>query len=157
MILMDIKSLADADGNVLHFVGVQHDVTEQMRDQQALKIANEAAGIASEAKRSFLATISHELRTPMTAVLDILDLSKVESGKLQFVHEDIDIRSVVAEVESFELDCRVDQRLSRRLSFAADCEKKCGGSPFPATLLDRVNWRSKQQPLATPVRFALGP
>lgn len=134
MILMDIKSLADADGNVLHFVGVQHDVTEQMRDQQALKIANEAAGIASEAKRSFLATISHELRTPMTAVLgfaemlkaestdpdfldkvdaiqrngtyllallnDILDLSKVESGKLQFVHEDIDIRSVVAEVES---------------------------------------------------------
>lgn len=155
---LQITPVLDARGKVTHFVGVQHDVTEQMRAQQALKKANEAAKIANEAKSAFLATMSHELRTPMTAILgfadmlkaespdpeylekvdtikrngtyllallnDILDLSKVEAGKLRFVREDIDVRSVMAEVESLMQIRAREMRVPLRFEFGDNLPEK---------------------------------
>ncbi|HEY0779806.1 MAG TPA: ATP-binding protein, partial [Gemmatirosa sp.] len=81
----------DADGRVTHFVGVQNDITgrvvaeqalvrrtadlERARDDlqdQALELAD-----ATQARDRFMATVSHEMRTPINAVLgyaDLLDL-----------------------------------------------------------------------------------
>ncbi len=44
------------------------------RTEQALVAAREQADIVNEAKTRFLSTISHELRTPMTAVLGMTEL-----------------------------------------------------------------------------------
>lgn len=155
---LQITPVLDEQGKVTHFVGVQHDVSELMRAQQALKNANEAAKIANEAKSAFLATMSHELRTPMTVVLgfadmlksesndpeylekvdtikrngtyllallnDILDLSKVEAGKLRFNCEDISIRTVMAEVEALMQIRAREMRVPLRFEFGDHLPEK---------------------------------
>ena len=83
--------IRDARGRVTHFVGVQNDITarvvaeqslvrrtadlERARDDlqdQAMELAD-----ATQARDRFMATVSHEMRTPINAVLgyaDLLDL-----------------------------------------------------------------------------------
>jgi two-component system CheB/CheR fusion protein len=106
-----------------------------LRDAQAeLEEANAAANRANQAKSAFLANISHELRTPMTAVLgfaemlhqeladdkqrekittikrngeyllqllnDILDLSKIEAGRLDVEQAAVGIQELIEDVKS---------------------------------------------------------
>lgn len=53
---------------------VYRDVSEQCDAEQALREAKEEAEAASSAKDSFCAILSHELRTPMGAVLGLAEL-----------------------------------------------------------------------------------
>ncbi|WP_374485280.1 PAS domain S-box protein [Zoogloea sp.] len=59
----------DAAGVPVSMTGTVLDMTEQKLVEQALVMAKHAAEDASRAKGEFLAFISHELRTPMNAVL----------------------------------------------------------------------------------------
>jgi signal transduction histidine kinase/FixJ family two-component response regulator len=59
-------------GQQILAVLVTHDVTErkQLRDQAAeLRVTQQAAAAANDAKTTFLATMSHEMRTPLNAIL----------------------------------------------------------------------------------------
>ena len=50
--------------------------------QKALEKAAQAADAANRAKSTFLFNVSHDIRTPMNAILDnVLELSRIESGK----------------------------------------------------------------------------
>ncbi|MFZ4536659.1 response regulator [Propionivibrio sp.] len=134
-----------ADG---HIVGFRVDVTE-------LQTAKEAAEAASAAKSMFLASMSHEMRTPMNGVLgmlelvsateltsgqreyielaqnsarsllvllnDILDLSKIEAGKMELEHVKFEPRSVLSETlralsmcaqeKGLAIDLQIDERI----------------------------------------------
>jgi PAS domain S-box-containing protein len=134
-------------------VGMGIDITKRKRAEEELKslnleledrvrqrtseleAANEALALASSAKSQFLAMMSHELRTHLTAILgftgtllmklpgpltieqeeqlktvqssgrhllslinDLLDLAKVESGKLQITFQTVIAQSVIEEV-----------------------------------------------------------
>ncbi|WP_170845175.1 ATP-binding protein [Chitinasiproducens palmae] len=55
-------------------IGGWIDLTEQKRLQDALRVARDEARAADRAKTMFLATMSHEVRTPMNIVIGMLEL-----------------------------------------------------------------------------------
>jgi len=108
---------------------------ERQRHSQQLAEALQAAQIASESKTTFLSNMSHDIRTPMNAVLgfatllakdaenpakvreytrkitasgqhllslinDVLDISKIESGKVVLNLEKFALNDVVASVDA---------------------------------------------------------
>jgi len=103
---------------------------KQEAEQQALQAAYEAANHASAAKSSFLANMSHDIRTPMNGIIgmtaiaeahlddrervasclskimvackhllgllnEVLDMSKIESGKIELQNEEFSMPALV--------------------------------------------------------------
>lgn len=128
-----IMTREDETGDVMVMV-VTKDITEQTRRQQeqteALKEALLQAQHANNAKTTFLANMSHDIRTPMNAIIgfttiaathidnqervrdslqkvlassnhllslinDILDMSRIESGKVQIVEQECNISEIM--------------------------------------------------------------
>lgn len=106
---------------------------EQARQRQFLEDAYQTAKIASDAKTNFLSTMSHDIRTPMNAIIgmmtilsantnspeiikdciykinssskhllslinEVLDMSKIESGKINLILEETNLADMVQEV-----------------------------------------------------------
>jgi PAS domain S-box-containing protein len=83
-----VAPVRDAAGTITHYVGAQNDITERVRAEQALVRRNaeleaarddlqeQAADLAEaqHARDRFMATVSHEMRTPINAVMGYLDL-----------------------------------------------------------------------------------
>ncbi len=115
------------------FVAVLSDRTHERKSEQALKEALEAAKAANESKSIFLSNMSHDIRTPMNAIVglstllqrdahdpekvqeytrkitsssqhllglinDVLDMSKIESGKATLNITEISLAELVDEL-----------------------------------------------------------
>lgn len=130
----NIHAVKDDQQNIQYVEGIIEDVTIK-KTSEKLKIAKESAELANRLKSEFLATISHELRTPMHGVLgfanlgrskahnadrskilkffdeivkcgntlmnllnDLLDLSKLESGKVAYQLSEHKLSSAVTAV-----------------------------------------------------------
>jgi len=63
------RAIADADGDVLEYQAVGHDITARREAEDALRRAKDAAEAADRAKSEFLAIISHEIQTPINGVM----------------------------------------------------------------------------------------
>ena len=123
-----------ADGSLGGLIGIIIDMTADMRREEELRKASEAAKAANKAKSSFLSTMSHELRTPLNAVMgyaelllssepepsrkvqleiiresggsllriinNILDISKIESGRAYISDSDFLLSDVLESVSN---------------------------------------------------------
>ncbi|HSW93848.1 MAG TPA: ATP-binding protein [Gammaproteobacteria bacterium] len=63
-------------GKILGTMGVSFDITDRKRMEKELKIAKEIAEASERAKSRFVATVNHELRTPLASILGLVDLLK---------------------------------------------------------------------------------
>ncbi|MBU2650869.1 MAG: PAS domain S-box protein [Bacteroidetes bacterium] len=69
------------DGNVIGITGISRDITELKTKQLELIRAKEDADSANHAKQQFLSTMSHEMRTPLNAIIGISNLLMEEDPR----------------------------------------------------------------------------
>ena len=67
----------DRYGDVLCKVALLRDITENERKDSMLQAALEQANAANKAKSSFLSNMSHEMRTPMNAIIGMTSVGKL--------------------------------------------------------------------------------
>jgi PAS domain S-box-containing protein len=150
-----IAPVRGADGALLAFVGIQHDITARKRAEEREARARRHAERANQAKSDFLAVASHEIRTPMSGVMgtisllleteldpeqrayvetarrcgddllailnDLLDISRIEAGRLALEARDFAVADLVAGVldllapaaaeKAIGLSAKIDPRL----------------------------------------------
>lgn len=129
-----VLAAAGIDGRPKQAVYVVQDVTEsklkEVQEQQALREACKVANHANAAKSEFMSRMSHDIRTPMNAIIgmtaiagryledhervadclgkitvsskhllslvnDVLDMSKIESGKIDLAEEEINLSDLI--------------------------------------------------------------
>ncbi|MDR0652822.1 MAG: PAS domain-containing protein, partial [Synergistaceae bacterium] len=139
--MIEIIPMFEENGQAEGVIVFHFDTTEISRARQEAERARELAEQSTKAKSDFLSRMSHEMRTPMNAIIgmtnialdsddpdrkeyclekigeasrhllgvinDVLDMSKIESGKFELSEEEFSFRNMlerVIDVISFRVD-----------------------------------------------------
>ena len=81
-----VRNQVDGD---LHEITLVHDITKEKEQQLKLEEALEDARRAGSAKSDFLSRMSHDLRTPMNAIIGLTALTIDEAGDPKAVCENM--------------------------------------------------------------------
>jgi two-component system sensor histidine kinase EvgS len=68
-----------ADGQLQGLLGGWIDITERKQLEEQLKQAQQRAESANQAKTMFLSNMSHDIRTPMSAIIGLLELEREQA------------------------------------------------------------------------------
>lgn len=138
---------------------------EKARQEQLLRDALASAKAANRAKSDFLSRMSHDIRTPMNAIIgmstigqlkindkktvkdcfqkvdasskyllslinDILDMSKIETDKMEIAHELFDFKTFVDEVNQIIYPQAVERMVSYEMRHQEPLEDQYIGDPL---------------------------
>ena len=70
----NIAPIRDAAGSIIGLIGISWDVTERKEYEEELRLAKEMAEAGTLAKNEFIASVSHEFRTPMNGILGLAEI-----------------------------------------------------------------------------------
>ena len=70
-LLISGSPIRDVTGEVTGSIGLHFDITEHVERAEALELAQHKAEAALRSQETFLANISHEMRTPMNAIIGL--------------------------------------------------------------------------------------
>jgi PAS domain S-box-containing protein len=152
----------DEKGDLMGFLMISRDITEQKRAEQELIMAKEMAEASDKIKSSFLANISHEVRTPLNSVVgfsnlllmddistdqktEYVDLINANSEKLlQIIGDIIDL----SRLESSQMEISYDETIVSSLVAEAINEAKCNilrsEKPITLTVMNQMGDISDQ-------------
>ncbi|MCD9024605.1 response regulator [Cohnella silvisoli] len=160
----------DNNGTQIQFNGIMNDITErklaeenQKKYEADLTVARDAALHASAVKSQFLAAMSHEIRSPLNAIIgmaeilsntqittqqhnylqsllrasdsllqlinELLDLSKIEEGRLQLEHSRFDLLELVEKTMETMAISAHKKGLELTCDISADVPAKVIGDP----------------------------
>ncbi|WP_166425462.1 CHASE domain-containing protein [Paraglaciecola sp. 20A4] len=140
---LNLTALRNELNEIIGYLGIAYDLSEQIEKENALARAKESAEKANVAKSEFLANMSHEIRTPLNGIFgtlqllrdetaqekvaqyinlatqstatlnelvnDILDVSKLEVGKLDLHNTPVDLTALLTVIES-ELTASIQKK-----------------------------------------------
>ena len=94
-----ISPVFDEGGKFVHIVEVKEDITARKELEGALRLAHEEALVASDMKTQLLANVSHDMRTPLGAILGYTEM--LQAGVFEPLNEAQDnaLRSVSASAQ----------------------------------------------------------
>ncbi|MGK7921406.1 MAG: PAS domain-containing sensor histidine kinase [Trichodesmium sp.] len=89
-----ISPVLDQQENIEAVVATFRDITERRSTQLELELARKNAEAANQAKTAFLANISHELKTPLNAIIGYSDLLHEEINELGYQDLSNDLQKI---------------------------------------------------------------
>lgn len=78
-VLVSIAPSFNCNNEVESYTGFYYDITERKNLEQSLRTANIASKKAEESEKLFVASMTHELKTPINAIVGMGDLLKLTS------------------------------------------------------------------------------
>ncbi len=72
----NIAPIRNADNEIIGLIGISWDITERKLHEEELRNAKELAEAGTMAKNEFIASVSHEFRTPMNGILGLSEILK---------------------------------------------------------------------------------
>ena len=92
-VLSSVTAFKDDGGQVLYYAANFQDISERKRLEESLAQQASALRVADRRKDEFLAMLAHELRNPLTPILNALELMRlpdVDPATLEQAHDVID-------------------------------------------------------------------
>lgn len=71
---MTITPLVQPDGTITHFIAIKQDISDRKQAVEALKQAHEQAVESNRLKTQLLANVSHDMRTPLSAIIGFTEM-----------------------------------------------------------------------------------